>query len=265
MGLKDYFEQRAREGSWGSLYDGAPDLRNHNFLTRRAAVFDLLESDGPFARVLDVGCGTGDYVEIASRHDGAYFGLDFSAGMICEARRRTAAAGHAAHLVVGSGERLPYRKAAFDLVLALGYIAYFHDPGLPLGEIRRVLRPGGVLIMQCAKPDLVGWIDRVVLSPLIALVRRRRRPHVEAPEGWVNVRYSGRALDALARRAGFERTDRAFNNFNVLPWFLRRRFPDRAIQLSEALTYRRPSWWRFLAVNYIGRYARRRPSGTPLP
>ena len=68
--LRDYFEQRASSGSWGSLYDGAPDPTTYNFTTRRAAVAALLAADGAYPSVLDVGCGTGDYAEIAACHDG---------------------------------------------------------------------------------------------------------------------------------------------------------------------------------------------------
>lgn len=252
MSLRDYFEERSKD--WGSLYDRAADLGSYNFQTRREAVLRLLAADGPFARVLDVGCGTGDYVGVAARHGGAYFGLDFAPGMIRAARERTADAGHPVHLAVGAGERLPYRDDAFDLVLALGYIAYFADPRPALGEIRRVLRPGGSLVLQCSKADLFGTIDRALLNPLLSLLRDGRLHRPVLPDGWVNVRYSERRLDDLAREAGFERTGRAFNNFNVLPAILRRRHPGRAIRWSEALTRGRPDRWRFLAVNYIARY-----------
>ena len=117
-----------------------------------------------------------------------------------------------------------------------------------------MLRPGGTLVMQCSKRDLVGTLDKAVLAPLVSLARTRRLPRVTLPEGWVNVRYSERELDALAREAGFERQDRAFNHYMVLPSFLRRRYPRRAIDLAEAARRRR-ALGRLLAVNYIGVYA----------
>lgn len=254
MTLRDYFEQRACEGSWGSLYDGPPDARTYNFLTRRNAVSALLERGGSWARVLDVGCGTADYAPLAARHGGAYYGVDFSLGMIQVARQRAAAAGLDARALVGSGEELPYADDAFDLVLALGYIAYFRDPRRAIAEVRRVLRPGGVLIMQVAKPDLCGWIDRAVVGRIRAVVTGRRRAPAPLPDGWVNVKYAPRALDRLLGEFGFARTARAFNHFHVFPTGLRRRFPRRYIQLSEILTRGPTSWWRAFAVNYIGRY-----------
>ncbi len=246
MSVRDYFEQRAREGSWGSLYDGPAGVHNYNFLTRREAVLGLLKADGRFARVLDVGCGTGDYAEIATRHGGAYHGIDFAAGMITGARRRAASAEHAPRLLVGSGEALPYADGCFDLVLGLGYVAYFTDPRPALREIGRVLRPGGTAVLQVAKVDVVGWLER-----------RLARAKPTLPPGWVNVRYSQGELDRLMKEAGFERVGFVFNNFSTLPGFLRRRYPSVMVRVSEALTRRRPNLWRPLAVNYIGKYVSR--------
>jgi SAM-dependent methyltransferase len=241
--LRDYFERRAREGSWGVLYDGPPTLDNYNFLTRRDAVLRLLEADGPYQRVLDVGCGTGDYAGVALRHGGEYHGVDFSAGMIAGARERTSAAGQAARLAVAAGDALPYANDSFDLVLGLGYIAYFQDPAPPLNEIRRVLRPGGTAILQVAKADVCGWLDE-----------RLARTAPSLPPGWVNVRYSRRGLDGLMATAGFECAGFAFNNFHTLPRALRRRYPNLFVRLSEFLTRTGSSVFSPLAVNYVGKY-----------
>lgn len=146
MTLRDYFEERAREGSWGALYDRPADLGSYNFHTRRATALGLLAGAAPCARVLDAGCGTGDYFEAAERLDAAYHGFDFAPTMVAEARRRTRSAACPAHFVVADGLRLPYQDGAFGLVLAQGYIAYFADPAPALAELRRVLAPGGLLV-----------------------------------------------------------------------------------------------------------------------
>lgn len=252
MSLQDYFEGRARDGSWSSLYDGPPDPSNYNFHTRRRAVFDLLAADGPFPRILDVGCGTGDYALLASRHRGAYFGVDFSPTMVARGRDRARAAGEPACFFAGSGVELPCADDAFDLVIAIGYLAYFHDPRPALGEIRRVLRPGGTLIAQISKADVMGWIDRRVIHPLHRL---RHGPGAAGavPDGWVNLRYPPRDFDRLVTGAGFARTDRTFNHFQTLPGPLRRRWARQHMRASDALA-RHPSLWRSFAVNYIAKY-----------
>ena len=58
MKLQDYFDQMATDGSWSSsLYKGTPTYKTYNFIARRAAVISLLENEGDFGRILDVGCG----------------------------------------------------------------------------------------------------------------------------------------------------------------------------------------------------------------
>lgn len=255
VSLRDYFERRASEGSWGTLYEGPPNARTYNFLTRRAAVFDLLDDDGAYPRVLDVGCGTGDYAAVAARHDGVYHGVDFSPSMIAQARVRAAGDEPGARVAVACGEQLPFADDTFDLVLGLGFIAYFADPRSALCEIRRVLKPGGTLVLQVSKPDLCGWIDRVILRRLRDLVRRRRAAPAQLPDGWVNVKYRVRVFDHLLAEHGFERVDRAFNHFHVFPAPVRQRFPGPYIGLSETLTRWCPSTGRAFAVNYIGKYS----------
>jgi SAM-dependent methyltransferase len=254
MTLRDYFEQRAREGSWGSLYEGSPqDERSYNFVSRRGAVARLLPERGTFARALDIGCGTGDYAALAARCAARYCGVDFAAGMAAEARRRARAAGlDNAAFAVGAGEELPFADGSFDLVLGIGYIAYFADPRAALAELRRVLQPGGTLVLHVAKADLVGRIDRAVLERVRASVRGPRAA-APLPDGWVNVQHGVRRLDAFARAAGFLRVARTFDHFHLLPAFLRRRRPRLHIALSERLS-KWPKLARAFAVNYVARY-----------
>ena len=46
------------------------------------------------------------------------------------------------------GEALPFRNGSIDTVLGLSMLTYFTDPGVPLAEARRVLKPGGVLLFE---------------------------------------------------------------------------------------------------------------------
>ena len=251
MSVRDYFEARGNDGSWARLYEGEPDGGTYNFHTRRRTVAQLLKSEAGFARILDVGCGTGDYAALAADHGGRYFGIDFAGAMVREGRARTSRAGLAAHFAVGAGQSLPFEEDAFDLVLGMGYIAYFEDPEPALSEIRRVLKPGGVLVLQSRKSDLFGTIDRGLIHPLQAMLGRRP---AAPPPAWVSRAYSPRALDRLLARFGFERKERAFDHFHTCPGCLRRRVPRLHIRFSELLGRNNPAWWRFLAVNYIGKY-----------
>jgi len=255
MKVKDYFEDAAKRGTWASLYDEELDRHNYNFLTRRAQVIRLLSTDQTFNQVLDLGCGTGDYAQVADAHGGAYHGIDFSPEMALQARIRSDNPAQTS-ITVASGEHIPYGDNSFDLVLAIGYIEYFRDPTTALLEIRRVLKTGGVLVMQSPKRQIAGTLGPLVGAPVRFVYRQfihrgtgklRSRPDVM-------VRYSGHRLDDLLKKFGFARTDYAFNNFYFYPERFRMLFPGLSIWLSEAVTRFNPKTLGVLALNYVGKY-----------
>lgn len=87
-------------------------------------------------RVLEVGCGEG-YL-LASIGRGEKFAVDLSVEALRRARTRGGA-----HLSLALGERLPFPDGHFDLVTSVGVMEHFLDIGDALGEVRRILKPGG--------------------------------------------------------------------------------------------------------------------------
>ncbi|MFD6287611.1 class I SAM-dependent methyltransferase [Streptomyces sp. NPDC060205] len=109
-----------------------------------------LAGDVAGRRILDAGCGSGP-LTAALRDRGAFVtGIDASAGMVALARRRLGddVALHVADL----SDRLPFEDGAFDDVIASLVLHYLEDWGPTLDELRRVLRPGGRLIMSVDHP-----------------------------------------------------------------------------------------------------------------
>ena len=102
------------------------------------------------AAILDAGCGSGP-LSAALRDRGAIVtGFDSSAGMLELARRRLGA-GADLHLA-DLGRPLPFPDGAFDDVIASLVLHYLEDWTAPLAELRRVLRPGGRLIVSVNHP-----------------------------------------------------------------------------------------------------------------
>lgn len=104
--------------------------------------------------VLDLGCGTGDALDhLARRYRKARLvGLDFAPGMLRRARRRGGWL-RRPHAVCADAERLPLATASVDLIVSNATIQWCNDLDATFGEVRRVLRPGGLLLFTTFGPD----------------------------------------------------------------------------------------------------------------
>jgi len=102
-------------------------------------------------RVLDVGCGPGRTVERAAlaASRGRVVGLDFSDEMLRLATRRCRPLIDAGRVELRRGDAgaLPYAAGSFDKVLSVHTIYFWGDPSAVVGEIHRVLVPGGRLVL----------------------------------------------------------------------------------------------------------------------
>jgi len=101
----------------------------------------VMDSLPPGGMLLDIGCGTGLFVEKYLREGGNAIGVDLSRNMIERARDRCGAADFS----LGTGECLPFRDETFDAVASLLVFSYLRDPESMLREAHRVLRPGGAI------------------------------------------------------------------------------------------------------------------------
>ena len=106
-------------------------------------------------KILDVGCGTGEFGRHRPSPDVEIHGVDVDAGAVERAQRFETAI-----CLDLETAPLPYEAASFDGVLAKDILEHVHDPGRLVREIHRVLRPGGVLVASVvmAKPRAV-WSD----------------------------------------------------------------------------------------------------------
>jgi len=114
----------------------------HEYAGVRAALLNFV---GESSAVVEVGCGTGHWLQTLQAHAarGRHLaGVEPSAEMI--ARARMAAPG--AHLVRARAEALPWRDGAFDRVYCVNALHHFSDRARFFAEARRILKPGGALL-----------------------------------------------------------------------------------------------------------------------
>jgi SAM-dependent methyltransferase len=117
-----------------------------------------LAGDVAGRRILDAGCGSGPLFAALRDRGAVVTGFDSSAGMLEQARRRL---GDDADLRVAElGRPLPFPDAAFDDVVAALVLHYLEDWGPALAELRRVLKPGGRLIVSVDHPFAIVGLQR---------------------------------------------------------------------------------------------------------
>ncbi|WP_109028830.1 class I SAM-dependent methyltransferase [Streptomyces rubrogriseus] len=139
------------------------------------AVARGLEPLGPFAAGLDLCCGTGAGVDVLARVcQRDVTGVDFSAGMLEVARRRTLPPGPAVSWVRADARALPFGPA-FDLVVSFGAFGHFLPRELPglFGQVRSVLRPDGRFAFPVAAPPRPGSAGYWTLLGFDAAMRVR--------------------------------------------------------------------------------------------
>ncbi len=129
-----------------------------DFLRRRRLVHEALGAQ-PGERVLDIGCGPGFYVsELVDRvgKAGAVVGVDISADMLNLAKKRCE--GHAnVAFHEASATALPVDDSSFDAALSVQVLEFITEVDAALAEMRRILRPGGRLVLWDVDWSTVSW------------------------------------------------------------------------------------------------------------
>jgi SAM-dependent methyltransferase len=109
---------------------------------------------GSPAMVLDIGCGAGSYVRLLAGLGHHVVGVDYSFPSL----RRAVAAdpGLKGRYLAGEAYGLPFRSASFDLVLSIGMFQALATPERALDEMVRLLKPGGILVVEALNARAVA-------------------------------------------------------------------------------------------------------------
>ena len=138
--------------SFARSYAAANESNLFNAHYERPAMIDLAgDVDG--RRVLDAGCGSGALASALRAKGALVTGVDSSAVMVDLARRRLGA--DADVHVADISQPLPFDDGAFDDVVVSLVLHYLRDWTAPLAEMRRVLVPGGRLLLSVNHPRIL--------------------------------------------------------------------------------------------------------------
>jgi ubiquinone/menaquinone biosynthesis C-methylase UbiE len=119
----------------------------------------------PGTRLLDVACGSGNLSFPAARAGAVVTGVDIAANLLETARARAANEGLEIQFDEGDAEQLPYADASFDVIVSMFGAMFAPRPELVAGEMLRVCRPGGHIVMANWTPTgFIGQMFKLTAS-----------------------------------------------------------------------------------------------------
>ncbi|NLX13201.1 MAG: class I SAM-dependent methyltransferase [Phycisphaerales bacterium] len=158
--------------------------------------------DTPFD-LLDIGCGTGTFAGMlaGSELPARIVGLDYAPAMcrVAEEKARRAGVEDRLRFVAADSEHLPFADASFDAVTCSNSFHHYPHQQAVVCEMRRVLRPGGrLMLIDGFRDNIIGW---VAFDVIIGAVEKEVH---HAP--WTEI-------DGYFRTAGFRDIRRRKFNF----------------------------------------------------
>jgi SAM-dependent methyltransferase len=133
------------------------------------------------ARILDAGCGSGRNMVELARH-GTVTGVELSEASVCLARERGAG-----EVVEGSVLEMPFEADSFDLAASLDVIEHLEDDLAALRELRRVVAPGGSLLVTVPAYQWL-WSGHDEINHHFRRYTRRSLQRAGEQAGWQQVR-----------------------------------------------------------------------------
>lgn len=156
---------------WDEMYVrrdvlGAVHQHRHHLALRWLEALRL----SPGSRLLEVGCGAGHAAAALAAQRLDVTAVDLVERMLHRARAGAATAGvrERLHLARTDSLHLPFRSATFDAVLALGVLPWVASPAAAVHAMRRVLKPGAVLVVSIGNRRRLSWLLDPAMSPVAA-------------------------------------------------------------------------------------------------
>jgi SAM-dependent methyltransferase len=222
---------RETQAAWARIWREEADLARElgtlgyaRARRARALYLPQLPWDG---LILEAGCGMG--INLVQLREEGYrvAGVDYATAALRPLQRSQL--GHL--LAVGDIHDLPYPDGAFGAYLSFGVLEHTEfGPGPALEEARRVLRPGGILVLSVPYPNLVWQISRIR--------RRLRRASTPAKPLYYETAYTAHALGDLVQQAGFAIIARHPIGHSFTLWGIGRPFRGRGYYETTAAAER---------------------------
>lgn len=194
-------EQREFWSVVAERYDRVVDLQIGG--RTRSMVRERLAKEGRFGILVELGCGTGFYTDVLAAKADRVVATDLSAGMLALAKGRVEAAN--VTFQTEDAQQTSFSDAVFDATF-MSLVLHFTEPGETLSEMRRILKPGGALVVANLDPGALTGLDRA-RAMMRVVYRGVTGYRVKPPKGLGRNVTTARDLHSLLERTGFEVVD----------------------------------------------------------
>ena len=156
--ISAYFTQRS--DYWEEIYSkdsNPPNFMIYELFSRKSKVLELVDlfANNKILKILDVGSGTGHYLEefIIKGHN--VYGVDVAIGMLHKSRIRLSKNIDNPNLLMANINNLPFPNEYFDIILCVGVLEYLPNDRAAVKELRRILSKKGRIILTA--PNILSF------------------------------------------------------------------------------------------------------------
>jgi ubiquinone/menaquinone biosynthesis C-methylase UbiE len=155
-----------------SAFDNQAAAYDHWLAAPLGRLVDEVEKQAVFGltpevrgrRILEIGCGTGNFSLALAQKRARVVGLDYSSPMLARAREKVSKQGLDLALVRGLASHLPFADESFDGVMCILAMDFMAERELALREMVRVLRLGGFLLVGMLNRFSLWTVERAIKS-----------------------------------------------------------------------------------------------------
>lgn len=171
--IRQYFD--GSENWREKLYVDNSHPFNRLLTRRKEYAFTMLNAVPELKRgtAVDIGCGPGDYVEELMKRGFETFAIDISTEMlnVCRMRLNIPDIVFQSHFKQADIENIPFNDQTFDVVICVGVLGLLTTDDKALGEILRVLKPGGLLLLAVENIMSLSNIDYFLRDKIRSLFK----------------------------------------------------------------------------------------------
>src|ERR1017187_3476126 len=226
---RDHFERTA--AFWRDVY-GSPGVEGAVYAERQRKALALVDGLGlgPGAMAIEIGCGAGWNTAALAERGFRVQAADPVEKMLRMTREMGAArrVQELVGVICCMGEALPFAGESFDVAVGIAVMEWADSPQSMLGELLRVLRPGGYLILSATNRWSLQRVMDPWFNPLWAPLKNWMRQQAHAGNTAHARTHSFREMDRLLGLGGFEKGACFTTGFGPFTFFKHKLFPGAA-------------------------------------